>query len=282
MENKLRKLQLEMLEMLKLFSSICDKYGIKYSLEGGTLLGAVRHGGFIPWDDDLDVFMLRSEYDKFLKAWEIESPKGYFLQNKDVEMDYTRSFSKIRKENTTFLQGIENPHTTHTGIFIDIFPVDRVPKNKLGRMFFYWDCLRYELYCREFVPKTRNIFVKIISEWLLNSKNREARNKARLKLYKNVTRYNTDETLPLAVIETVQTMQNLLNPDLFAEYTYVTFENEKYMSVANWDYMLTKYFGDYMKLPPIEEQTWKHQPKILNFEYDYENYILSMQKGYTK
>ncbi len=273
MNNLLRNLQLEMLEMLKLFNMICEKYDIEYSLFAGTLLGAVRHKGFIPWDDDLDVFMLRSEYDRFLEAWKKENPKGYFLQNKDTESDYTRGFTKIRKEHTIFLQGSENPHKIHTGIFIDIFPVDRVPKNKVVRLFYYWDCMRYQLYCREFVPPKCNIIVYTISSILLQMTNKEKRKLKRKKLLKKVTKFNDDKTMPLAVIETVKFMQCLFDSDLFSNYSYIEFENDEFMCIENLEHFLKKYFGNYMQLPPKEERIWKHHPLILDLQHDYQEYM---------
>ena len=103
MDNQLRKLQLTQLGILKDVDSFCKKYGIRYSLYGGTLIGAVRHQGFIPWDDDLDICMARDDYNKFIELWESIKPNGYILQNKDNTPLFTQSFTKIRKEHTTFL-----------------------------------------------------------------------------------------------------------------------------------------------------------------------------------
>ena len=83
MDDKLRTLQLTQLEMLKTFDSFCREHGLHYSLYAGTLLGAVRHRGFISWDDDLDVCMARSEYDLFIELWQKTSHPGYILQNKE-------------------------------------------------------------------------------------------------------------------------------------------------------------------------------------------------------
>ena len=278
----LRRLQLTELEMLDVFSTICAKYNIKYSLHGGTLLGAVRHKGFIPWDDDLDVFMLRNEYNRFLKAWRKERPEGYFLQNKETEWGFTRSFSKIRKDNTTFLQDGDDPTKIHTGIFIDVFPVDRVPKNIFKKTIYYWHCLKYELLSREFLPPKSNIITKAAAAAVLKITPPKARKSERKRLLRYITKYNDDNSLPLAVIETVETMRNLLDHDLFDEYTQIEFEGKDYMCVKKWDHLLKHWYGDYMKLPPKSKRKPPHVPLIVDFEHNYVEHMKQMSNDPKK
>ena len=99
---ELRKLQLVQLDILNVIDDFCVKNNIKYSIAYGTILGAVRHGGFIPWDDDLDICMLREDYDKFIELW--KDSDEYILQNHNTDRDFTQSFTKIRKTNTSFVQ----------------------------------------------------------------------------------------------------------------------------------------------------------------------------------
>lgn len=152
MNNTLRELQRTQVEILEIVDDLCKQNHISYSLYAGTLLGAVRHKGFIPWDDDLDICMLRSDYERFLKCWKENPVKEYLLQNKETDPDFTQSFSKIRKDHTTFLQPGEEPYKYHKGIFIGIFPIDRVPKTALSLRAFQIECMVYQLFTREFLP----------------------------------------------------------------------------------------------------------------------------------
>lgn len=124
----LKKLQMTELEILKDFDKLCEKYGLEYFLEGGTLLGAVRHGGFIPWDDDIDVLMPRADYEKLLALYQKNCLEGYYFQCIETDKNYWNFFGKIRKEGTLFVTKEEKDIQTHQGVFIDIFPIDPVKK----------------------------------------------------------------------------------------------------------------------------------------------------------
>lgn len=91
-------------EILDVIHQVCTEHGLRYSLAYGTLIGAVRHKGFIPWDDDIDLMMPREDYEKLLVIWNQSAPKGYILQNTRTDSDFTQNFTKIRKDHTTFLQ----------------------------------------------------------------------------------------------------------------------------------------------------------------------------------
>lgn len=130
-----RPAQLIMLDILKQVRTICEKHNIKYWIDAGTLLGCVREGGFIPWDDDLDIAMLREDYDKFKEIAQKELPEGYFFQTKETDQDYIHNFAKIRKEGTLLIEtGEKYPEKYHQGIFIDIFPFDYYPYLKIGNL----------------------------------------------------------------------------------------------------------------------------------------------------
>lgn len=117
------------LEMIEEFQRICARNGLTYYAVGGTLLGAVRHGGFIPWDDDVDLAMPREDFEKFIAAAKNELNEKYFLQTPDTDPGYYYGHLKIRMNGTTCIRRSEWPHRMpfHQGAFIDVFPLDAVP-----------------------------------------------------------------------------------------------------------------------------------------------------------
>lgn len=276
MEEKLRPLQLTMLEILKVFDKFCREHDLKYSLYAGSLLGAVRHKGFIPWDDDLDVCMERSEYDRFVALWEQSPPEGYILQNKENTPAYWQSFSKIRKNHTTFLQEEREAGKYHTGIFLDIFPLDRLPDDKLNRAFYKWHCMKYQLLTREFVPPKAGTLVRLGSSVILACIPKSRREKVRQNTLKKVSRYNSQRDLEVAAIETMASLRKPFAPDMLDAYIYLPFEDGEFMCFAGWDDHLRRKFGDYMQLPPVEERAWRHHPIVIDFEHNYEE--LTLQK----
>lgn len=147
--DNLRKLQETELEILLETDRICRKYEILYQLSGGTLLGAVRHKGFIPWDDDVDICMLREDYNRFLSICEKELGEKYFLQTYETDSEFFHSFARIRKNNTLALQRQYKGMDMHHGIFIDVFPLDNIIEGRfLGNLQYYMLC---------YVRKMKNI-----------------------------------------------------------------------------------------------------------------------------
>ena len=270
MENVLRKLQLTQLEILKVIDKICCENEIPYSLYAGTLLGAVRHKGFIPWDDDLDICMSRENYNKFIRVWEKIKPEGYILQNKENSRNFSQSFTKIRKQHTTFLQYESEKEQYHTGVFVDIFPIDRIPNGKIQAAKYKFYCILYQLYTREFVPPNAGKITKLVSSFFLKIVAENKRMKCRERLLKKIIKYNSNQELNTVGIETVASLRKLFPKDMLDSYTTLKFEDGHFMCFSDWDEHLRCKFGNYMKLPPESEREWKHHPIILDFEHDYE------------
>lgn len=138
----LRKAQLRMLDILVEIDKICTKHNIDYWLDYGTLLGAVRHSGFIPWDDDLDIGVLRKDYKRLLTILEKELPEQYFVQNRKNEKHYPYGWSKIVDKKSTIVS-VEEVSVESNGLFIDVFPLEKGNLHiKKGIEFFYGRAFR--------------------------------------------------------------------------------------------------------------------------------------------
>lgn len=260
----LRKLQLTQLEILKYVNDFCLNNNIRYSIAYGTALGAVRHKGFIPWDDDMDICMLREDYNKFLSLW--KDSDDYILQNNETNSDFTQTFSKIRKRNTSFVQKNDVGKSFHKGIFIDIFPFDRKPVGKLKQINQKINVMLFQLYFRGYVPETNGTILKLGSAVLLKIHRKNSYSKLAEKHLQKAIRYNDDKTLPVFDTCTFAGMKKQYDNNLFDDIEYIDFENCKLPIFKSYVNFLKTCYGDYMKLPPKEEQTWFHHPLLVDFE----------------
>ncbi len=247
----LRKLQMTEREMLIEVDRICRKYNIRYSLDGGTLLGAIRHNGFIPWDDDADVVMLRAEYDRFYEACKKELDiERFFLQEYRTDKNYRWGYSKMRRNGTVFLREGQEHVKCNQGVFIDIFVYDSVPDNRILRYIhlFFCYCIRKALYAEVGMKNAKYGIVRLwyrilykiprdswfrILESVAEKTNRKSHELVRHMTYpyRKGCRYG-------------------LPRECFDEYTEKEFEGYKFKIFKNYDLYLTKLYGDYMTPPP--------------------------------
>lgn len=150
---EMKKLWAVELDLLAEFDRVCKKHGITYFVDGGTLLGTIRHQGFIPWDDDVDLVMLREEYEKLLKIVDQEFQHPYFFQTTESDPGLIMGGSRLRNSETTLVSDFKNKRPyKNKGIFIDIYVLDKVPDSKrkikgIRRVLkMYWRILRYAAY----------------------------------------------------------------------------------------------------------------------------------------
>ena len=265
---ELRKVQLKQLEILNKIDRFCKENSINYSIAYGTMLGAVRHGGFIPWDDDMDICMLRSDYDKFLSLWHDDD--NFILQNHTTNSDFTQTFSKIRMKNTAFVQENDLNKSYHKGIFVDIFPFDRKADGYLNQKLQIIDVMLYQLYFRGYVPENNGIILKLGSTFLLKIHKKNNYNKLAEKHLKRIKKYNTNRELLLFDTCTFSDMKKSYDKDLFENLTEIEFDGYSFSVIKDYEKFLKICYGDYMKLPPKDEQTWYHHPIFISFDREYE------------
>ncbi len=262
----LRKLQLVENDILKVVAEFCKKHNVKYSLYAGTLLGAVRHGGFIPWDDDVDLFMERNEYERFLTLWQSEGVSGYTMQATNSPFYEGINHTKIRKDGTILASNKEMETDTHHGIWLDVFAFDKVPTDKKKRKKFLFRAKLRLVYTRGYPYEKGGKLLKLISKILLLP-SRKTQLKIRNKIEKKIIDKYKDlksgyEYISLASTENFKTFYP---PEVIENLATINFEGGEYSAVKDYDKMLSIQYGDYMKLPPEEQRICKHNPEVLDF-----------------
>lgn len=207
--------------------------------------------------------------------WEAKHPHGYLLQNKENTPNYRQTFSKLRKDHTTFLQKEDQAGIYHTGIFIDIFPLDRIPPQGLRRSIFSIVSKFFLLMTKEFPPSKASYIVRLGSATILRCIPKALRPHLRNACLHNIKKYNTQHHLELISTEGLSTLHTPLAANLFDSYTMLPFEDREYMCFSNWNDLLRSHYGDFMQLPPEKDRVWKHHPIIIDFEHNYEELDLS-------
>ena len=277
------------LEILNEFVRICEKNKLTYYLVGGTLLGAVRHSGFIPWDDDIDVGMPRSDYDKFIKLSPKELKDNFHIKAVETDDDYYLPYAKIMKKNTLFIEyakNNDNPETyANKGIFIDVFPFENVNKFGLGYKIRYalsyaiMDSIFYKLKLRNLkdtMYKPLTVLFCIFT-------------KKRLKkiFHHIVTRNKNNNSKYLSVIGAGYGFRKeLMKREDVLPVKKISFEKKEYNGMQNNDAYLSSLYGDYMKLPPKEKRI-NHMPMRISFDAEKDEYyvhedLLKLQKVLTE
>jgi lipopolysaccharide cholinephosphotransferase len=255
-KEQLRQLQLNELELIVEVDRICRKNHIKYSLDGGTLLGAIRHKGFIPWDDDADVIFTRHEYAKFYRACKKDLKKDqFFLQEYRTDPYYRWGYAKMRHKETDYVRKGQEHMRYRTGVCIDVFVVDNVPDNIVLRQMNYYlnECLRKVLYSEVGQFEAPN---PILRGWyrILHKIPRNLVFSIRNTVAAIHNRKPTELKSHLLFPYPKKTCKYGMPADSFDEYIDVEFEGMTFKGLKNYDRYLKLLYGDYMELPPEEKR----------------------------
>lgn len=264
MDNKtLTKLHLVEVEILDEIVRICEKNKINYFLIGGTLLGAKRHDGFIPWDDDIDIGMLRSDYDKFIEICDNELNDEYYLDCIETNNDFHLPFAKIRKKNTLIDEQAIAHLNIKKGIFVDIFPFDNTNKAE-GFLFKF----------RSFL--IRSIVETIFLKKKISKKSRHPlmvgillpfSNKFLMIIQKKIMKINRNNSSKYITnyVGTYSCLKESFERKEAFPLKKISFEGKNYNCFKNPEKYLTNIYGDYMKLPPVEKRV-NHNAVEISFD----------------
>lgn len=251
------ELQNVILNIMQYIDNLCEENNIQYYIIGGTALGAVRHGGFIPWDDDLDIAMTRDNYNRFIALCNSDKFDNEHFYFQEGVKDWTSYFSKVRLLNTFFEEGYEDGiDPKKRGIFVDIFPLDNVPQNFIKKIWWFF-CgkllVAYETMTHNYSTSS---FIKIIAMKCAKI----LKNKSIRKYFENqVEKYNGNETGLIGAHSIVSRFNNTFTSSkMWGHPKRIPFETISLLSPEDIVGFLTFYFGDYMKLPPMESRKGHH------------------------
>ena len=244
-----------MLEIMDRIDAFCTENGIRYSLDGGSLLGAVRHKGFIPWDDDMDVIMPRADYDRFWRLFN-EAHTDYKAVNFQVDPDFPHTFTRVMDTRTL---AMDHNRVNKFGVFVDIYAVDGQPD----------DPAVFDDYVRTYI-RLKNRFRKSAPLWhctdsplvalktLLRHPFYPSRKKTAADLEALYHRWPMGATAHAGHIMGGSEWDTHMPAGIFEEYIRLPFEGRQYCCVKDYDTFLKTLYGDYMQLPPVEERKPYH------------------------
>jgi len=256
-DGRLRRAQLIMLDMLKVIDTICTKHHLQYWLDAGTLLGAIRHQGFIPWDDDMDIAMPRESFEKFLKIAPTEFPEHMWLQTAETDQGFYNlgTYLKVRDRSSYYLETHETGNEPYVqGIFIDVFVYDKMPPQKLKRTFYKFVSRKLS---RILCTKYSDVQASRYHSWY--QKMGGCFSKHFLNKMLNIIIQNANQS-PSPYIGRGYHCKRISFLDTQQIYPLkrVRFESGEFSVPHHPEHILSQQYGDFMTLPPEHQRTLRH------------------------
>ena len=277
-DEKRKKIWAVLLDLLYEFDKVCQKYHLRYFAYAGTLLGAVRHKGFIPWDDDLDVFMFRDDYEELMKhADEFQAP--YLLQSPYTDKGCYWSFVKIRNSNTACVSDVFAFEDWNMGIFLDVFPVDESIRDTLPDKYEKIGALTSEI----------ATYMRMSNPYLDEANKRRVEGfcgRDPLEMYEQVQQIAKEDAgdarcdCYAAVVFTgnYKILNKIILKPEVRETIYLDFEGLKIPTFAGYENYLMRLYGDYMQLPPPEKRGEWHGDITFDPDQSYKTLIAKKRK----
>lgn len=253
-DEELRQVREIQMDLIREVKRICNKCGIHYNMVGGTMLGAIRHKGYIPWDDDADIGFLRAEYEKFRKACktELNHDKYYMQDLRDTE-GYRWGYGKLRRKDTEFIRLGQEFMPYEQGIFIDLMPFDNIPDQWFARRIHFFRCFLYrKLFWAEVGSHVeKNIWIRTVYKIA-----RKIPMKLIVKSYQNFIDNGRKKKTKMVRILTFPTPKGVFGykREWYLELDHYPFGDLRLPGARDYDGYLRIKYGDYGKLPPIEKR----------------------------
>lgn len=262
-EQDLRALQLAELEILLEFQRLCQASDLRFYLTAGTLLGAARHKGFIPWDDDIDVVMPRKDYDKLARLASQSVSEGYVYQEYRAEPNFPYYFAKLRKLGTKVEEPVLRAIDMEQGVYIDVFPLDRCPGGRRATLLFkgveLLDCAVLARVSSEFVCGYQKPYMRFLWNAL-----RRLPNRALFSLREGVRKLLGLGGKRLCTVGGHHGYpRESYRPAWFDQTVELEFEGHLFPAPAGWEELLSNMYGDYMTPPPETERGGHFEGEIV-------------------
>lgn len=270
--SKMKRIWAVLLDMYLAFAEVCDKYKLKYFVLGGSLLGAIRHNGFIPWDDDLDVGMLREDYERFLQIAPQEFSSPLFFQTPYTDSEYFVSWAKIRNTTTTAFSKATCHRSFNQGLFLDVFPMDYVNLDTVEEE-------RRQIYN---LIKKCGAYMRKGSKFLNDRQKHDEityftdnplREWESIQKIASNTEYKGSGIISCPVT-TMESLEKILFPaSIFDKAAKHPFENIEVSIPCGWDELLKIQFGNYTEFPPIKDRGARHSDIFFDPDHPYTEYL---------
>lgn len=267
---ELQKIQKKSLEMAEYFVKFCEDNNLLCYLCGGGAIGTLRHKGFIPWDDDLDFFMPRKDYEKLFDLWRKHADRRYFISKSGKNYLDRNLFITIRDRNTTCIKPYQKDLNIPHGLALDVLPLDYYPKSGIERKKQIFWALIYSLYCAQTVPTNHGKIMEIAGKVLLAIIPKHFRYKIWKYAEKKMTKYKREDSDGITELcSGPHYMMKKYPLDAFDKNIYKDFEDTKMPIPVGYDAYLKTAFGDYMTPPPEDKQKPHHDAVLVDMDKSY-------------
>ncbi len=272
---ELKKVQNKCLEITLVFKEFCDRHGLLFYFCGGCCIGALRNGGFIPWDDDIDVFMPREDYEKMCRLWKEEMDESKYRLSRSSETEFLRSqLTAITDEDTTFIKERQQDLDMAHGIRLEVLPLDGCPSSRWKRKIQLLWGLAYQIYINQEAPTSKGkIFYGIGRIMLALAPGWRRRYRMARMCERHMSKYpicECDYVTELCV--RYNYMVNEYPKEIFESAVYKSFEGFEMPLPAGYETYLHIAFGDYMELPPEEKRVPSHDGVCIDVDHSYRTY----------